>query len=51
MQSARLATLSAQYAPGAPIYYHTPSLVEHTGVQSAWGAAYHRAVDFGAAIE
>jgi hypothetical protein len=29
-----------------PIYYHRPSLVEHTGNVSTWGGIQHWAVDF-----
>jgi hypothetical protein len=29
-----------------PIYYHTPSLVQHLGRQSAWGGHFHYAPDF-----
>jgi len=29
-----------------PIYYHVPSLVQHVGIRSVWGGAFHRAMDF-----
>jgi hypothetical protein len=29
-----------------PVYYHTPSLVNHIGQQSVWGGSYHHACDF-----
>ena len=44
--SFRLALLAARDFPGAPLYYHAPSLVQHTATFSAWGAALHRAEDF-----
>lgn len=31
---------------GQPIYYHQPSLVQHTGQRSVWGGHFHRASDF-----
>lgn len=47
MQSHRLATLAAQHFPRAPLYVHIPSLVQHTGITSTWGAPRHTAPDFG----
>ena len=44
--SQRLAALAAREFPHAPIYAHRPSLIQHTGQVSAWGAPIHRAVDF-----
>jgi hypothetical protein len=29
-----------------PIFYHTPSLVQHIGVSSVWGGRFHQAMDF-----
>ena len=29
-----------------PIYYHSPSLVQHIGRTSTWGGAFHQAQDF-----
>lgn len=29
-----------------PIYYHSPSLVQHVGQKSTWGGRFHRASDF-----
>ena len=43
MQDIKMSRLAAQVTP---IYYHRPSLVQHTGVESAWGGSYHRALDF-----
>jgi len=46
MQSHRLAILAARHFPGAPLYVHRPSLVQHTGTASTWGAPRHTAPDF-----
>jgi len=43
MQDIKMSRLAAQVTS---IYYHRPSLVQHTGVESAWGGRYHQAVDF-----
>lgn len=29
-----------------PIYYHSPSLVQHVGKKSTWGGGFHTAIDF-----
>lgn len=42
MQDIKLTRL----ARGKPIYYHSPSLVDHRCVPSVWGGKYHRAHDF-----
>ena len=45
MQDIKISRLVAQM--GSPIYYHYPSLVQHTGTVSAWGTNYfHTARDF-----
>ena len=43
MQDIKMSRLAAQVTP---IYYHRPSLVQHIGVESAWGGSYHRTIDF-----
>jgi hypothetical protein len=43
MQDIRISRLAAR---SGNAYYHGPSLVQHVGMQSLWGGAYHRAVDF-----
>lgn len=40
----RILRLAAQL--GRPIYYHTPSLVQHRVVPSTWGGAAYEALDF-----
>jgi len=40
----RLARLAAQL--GHPLYYHSPSLVQHQLAPSTWGGAPHQAPDF-----
>jgi hypothetical protein len=42
-QDIRMARLAAQISP---IYYHTPSLVQHSEGLSTWGNGAHRASDF-----
>jgi hypothetical protein len=32
----------------APVYYHSPSLVQHVGDASTWGGFFHQAPDFDA---
>ena len=44
--SRRFALLAARDFPGEPLYYHRPSLIQHTATLSAWGAPLHRAKDF-----
>jgi len=34
-----------------PIYYHTPSLVQHVGIESAWGGHFHWAPDYDPFLE
>lgn len=43
MQDIKMSRLAARVCP---IYYHTPSLVQHIGKVSAWGGHYHSANDF-----
>ena len=43
MQDIKMSRLAARVCP---IYYHTPSLVQHVGKDSAWGGPYHAAQDF-----
>jgi len=43
MQDIKMSRLAARLCP---IYYHSPSLVQHIGVVSAWGGDYHSAQDF-----
>ncbi len=45
-QSRRLIALAGEFAPGAPIPVHRPSLIQHTARTSAWGARLHRAPHF-----
>jgi hypothetical protein len=40
----RLMQLSAQL--GRPLYYHSPSLIQHQQVPSTWGGMAHSALDF-----
>jgi len=44
MQDIRISRLAAQLKQ--PIFYHTPSLVQHVGVKSVWGGTFHRARDY-----
>jgi Methyltransferase domain len=46
MQDIKMSRLTAK--GGWPIYYHRPSLVQHTGRHSTWGGGYHSAPDFDA---
>jgi predicted O-methyltransferase YrrM len=43
MQDIKMSRLASAVSP---IYYHRPSLVQHVGVESAWGGRYHSALDF-----
>ena len=43
MQDIKMSRLASKRTS---IYYHQPSLVQHIGVQSAWGGPYHQAIDF-----
>ena len=45
MQDIKMSRLAARVCL---IYYHTPSLVQHIGYQSAWGGPYHSTPDFSA---
>lgn len=45
-QCVRLAALHACHFPGAPLYVHRPSLVQHTATRSGWGGPLHTAPDF-----
>lgn len=45
MQDIKMSRLAAQLCP---IYYHTPSLVQHVGTTSLWGGHYHWTQDFDA---
>ena len=44
MQDIRLSRLAARLRN--PIFYHSPSLVQHRGRQSSWGGEFHEARDF-----
>ena len=46
MQDIRISRLAGQL--GQPLFYHAPSLVQHVGVTSIWGGAFHQAVDYDA---
>jgi hypothetical protein len=43
MQDIKFSRLAAQRSS---LFYHLPSLVQHTGVHSVWGGAFHTAGDF-----
>lgn len=43
MQDIKMSRLAARVCP---IYYHAPSLVQHTGRISVWGGQFHAANDF-----
>ena len=43
MQDIKMSRLAAQVTS---LYYHLPSLVQHTGVNSVWGGQFHTARDF-----
>jgi hypothetical protein len=43
MQDIRFSRLAERLGP---IYYHTPSLVQHVGRDSVWGGLFHEAADF-----
>ena len=44
MQDIKISRLAGRLK--TPIFYHAPSLVQHTGAQSVWGAKFHQAADF-----
>jgi hypothetical protein len=46
MQDIKMSRLAAR--GGWSIYYHSPSLVQHVGLESTWGGGYHYAPDFDA---
>jgi hypothetical protein len=43
MQDIRMSRLASRLGP---IHYHLPSLVQHTGVESAWGGPFHATIEF-----
>lgn len=43
MQDIKMSRLAARLCP---IHYHTPSMVQHVGYQSAWGGRFHDTQDF-----
>ncbi len=44
MQDLRISRLAGRLRP--PVFYHSPSLVQHVGAISTWGGAAHSAPDF-----
>jgi hypothetical protein len=44
MQDIRISRLAARLQ--SPMFYHTPSLVQHVGEASTWGGGFHQARDF-----
>jgi ADP-heptose:LPS heptosyltransferase len=44
MQDIKISRLAGRLS--TPVFYHAPSLVEHTGETSMWGGRFHRARDF-----
>ena len=44
MSDIKMSRLAAQM--GSPLFYHTPSLVQHVGTQSVWGGGFHQAEDY-----
>ncbi len=49
MQDIRMSRLAGRL--GRPIYYHSPSLVQHVGAKSTWGGVFHEASDFDAHVK
>jgi hypothetical protein len=45
MQDIKISRICAALGP---IYYHAPSLVQHTGIHSVWGGGFHTAKDYSA---
>lgn len=43
MQDIKMSRLASRLCP---IFYHSPSMVQHMGEHSAWGGRYHMARDF-----
>jgi hypothetical protein len=44
MQDIRISRLAGKLK--RPIYYHSPSLVQHVGRESVWGGSFHQSPDF-----
>ena len=44
MQDIKMSRLAGRLK--RPLYYHTPSLVQHIGKESVWGGVFHKAWDF-----
>jgi len=44
MQDIKMSRLAGRL--GKTIFYHTPSLIQHVGLQSVWGGGFHEASDF-----
>jgi hypothetical protein len=44
MQDIRISRLAGRL--GQPIFYHSPSLVQHVGRSSTWGGPFHESPDF-----
>lgn len=44
MQDIKMSRLAARL--GTPLYYHSPSLVQHVGTKSVWGGHFHAAASF-----
>ena len=44
MQDTRMSRLAGRLKQ--PVYYHSPSLVQHVGRTSTWGGGFHEAPDF-----
>lgn len=44
MQDIKMSRLAGRL--GVPLFYHAPSLVQHVGKASLWGARFHQARDF-----
>jgi ADP-heptose:LPS heptosyltransferase len=44
MQDIRMSRLLDRFRP--PVFYHSPSLVQHVGTVSTWGGAFHQSADF-----
>lgn len=44
MQDIKISRLAGRLQ--SPMFYHTPSLVQHVGKRSSWGGGFHQARDF-----
>jgi hypothetical protein len=44
MQDIRISRLAARLQ--SPMFYHSPSLIQHIGEESSWGGPFHQARDF-----